>query len=116
MTNNTLCSLADKQCKSCAGEGQALPRSEIMSYMEQIHPQWELYDDTQITRQLEFKGYAKAISFANAVGWIANQQGHHPDICFGWGYCKVTFTTHELQGLSENDFICAAQVDALIAG
>ena len=118
MENNTsVCSLTNAQCKPCSGEGEAFSATQIEGYLKQIHPEWELSKEGEtnhISRLFKFKGYAKAISFANAVGWIANQQGHHPDICFGWGYCKVIFTTHELNGLSENDFICAAKVDNLM--
>jgi len=65
---------------------------------------------------LEFKGYAKAVYHANLAAWLADREGHHPDVAFGWGYCEVTFTTHDLNGLSENDFICAAKLDRLLAG
>ncbi len=77
---------------------------------------WTLSDDaTQITRRFAFKGFAKAVEMANLAAWLGNKQGHHPDIAFGWGYCAVTFTTHEAGGLTENDLICAARLDALVA-
>ena len=77
---------------------------------------WTLSDDgTAITRRFTFKGFAKAVEMANLAAWLGNKQGHHPDIAFGWGYCTVTFTTHEAGGLTDNDFICAARLDALVA-
>ncbi len=77
---------------------------------------WALSDDaTAITRRFTFKGFAKAVEMANLAAWLGNKQGHHPDIAFGWGYCAVTFTTHEAGGLTDNDFICAARLDALVA-
>lgn len=77
---------------------------------------WALSDDaTAITRRFTFKGFAKAVEMANLAAWLGNKQGHHPDIAFGWGYCTVTFTTHEAGGLTDNDFICAARLDALVA-
>lgn len=77
---------------------------------------WNLSDDgTTIRRRFEFKGFAKAVEMANLAAWLGNKQGHHPDIAFGWGYCEVVFTTHEAGGLTENDFICAARLDALVA-
>ena len=53
------------------------------------------------------------MAFVNAIAWIANQEGHHPDLSVGYDYCNVLFTTHAIDGLSENDFICAAKVDKL---
>ena len=58
--------------------------------------------------------FLRTMSFVNALAWIANQQGHHPDFFAGFNYCDVVFTTHALNGLSENDFICASRVDALL--
>ena len=75
---------------------------------------WQLEDGTAIRRRFEFKGFAKAVEMANLAAWLGNRQGHHPDVTFGWGYCEVTFTTHAIGGLSENDFICAAKVDQLL--
>jgi 4a-hydroxytetrahydrobiopterin dehydratase len=54
------------------------------------------------------------MGFVNAVAWIANQEMHHPDICLGYNYCEITFTTHAIDGLSRNDFICAAKIDRLL--
>ncbi len=113
--DTSVCALSEGRCKPCDGAGRALTIDEATGYMGKIHPDWALSEDgICISRRFKFKGYAKAVGFANAVGWIAIQQGHHPDIAFGWGYCKVSFTTHELNGLSENDFICAAKVDLLV--
>jgi 4a-hydroxytetrahydrobiopterin dehydratase len=78
-------------------------------------PEWVISEDGKsITRSLQFKGFFRTMSFINAMAWMANQQGHHPDFSAGYNYCNVTFTTHAIGGLSENDFICAARVNALI--
>ncbi|RJE82591.1 4a-hydroxytetrahydrobiopterin dehydratase [Paracoccus onubensis] len=77
---------------------------------------WSLSEDgTTISRRFEFKGFAKAVEMANLAAWLGNKQGHHPDISFGWGYCKVAFTTHDSGGVTENDLICAAKLNALVA-
>ena len=69
---------------------------------------------TEIRREFTFKGFYKTMGFVNAVAWIANAEGHHPDLEVGWGRCLVRYTTHAVSGLTENDFICAAKIDALL--
>lgn len=71
-------------------------------------------DGKMLTRRFEFKGFYKTMAFINALAWIANRENHHPDFEAGYNYCVVNFTTHAIGGLSENDFICAAQVNALV--
>lgn len=79
-------------------------------------PGWTLRDDGKVIgRDYRFDGFLSALSFANALGWIAEQENHHPDLELGWGYCRVRFSTHDVGGLSRNDFICAAKADALLA-
>ena len=107
--------LSQKTCLPCQGGIAALPEDEVRALMGQLDG-WTLSDDaTRISRRFAFKGFAKAVEMANLAAWLGNKQGHHPDIAFGWGYCEVTFTTHEADGLTENDFICAARLDALLA-
>jgi len=67
-----------------------------------------------IYREFTFKNYYKTMAFVNAVAWIAHQENHHPDLSVGYNRCLVRYSTHAIQGLSENDFICAAKVDALM--
>ena len=66
-----------------------------------------------IRREWKFKNFYRTMSFVNAVAHIANAEDHHPDLEVGYGYCRVKFSTHAIGGLSENDFICAAKIDAL---
>ncbi len=73
---------------------------------------WTLSEDgTKLTRSYAFKDFAKAFAFVNAVGKVAEEEWHHPDISFGWGRVELTFTTHSIRGLAENDFIMAAKVN-----
>ena len=110
------CDLAEKTCAPCRGGIAAMDAKEARAMMADLHEGWQLSADaTSLTRRLEFKGFAKAVYTANLAAWLADQQGHHPDIVFGWGYCEILFTTHEADGLSENDFICAAKFDRLLA-
>jgi len=112
----TTCDLSDKTCAPCQGGIAAMTEAEVADMLPKLHTDWA-YDATAktLTRAFAFKGFAKATQMANLCAWLGDKQGHHPDIAFGWGYCRVTFTTHEINGLSENDFICAARLDALVA-
>ncbi len=106
--------LAQKTCIPCDG-GAPLPAAAVAPLLAQLDG-WTLSDgDRSITKRFDFKGFAKPVELANLAAWLGNKQGHHPDIRFGWGYCEVTFTTHAAAGLTENDFICAARLDALLA-
>ena len=82
--------------------------------MKQLGPDWTLAEDgVSIHAQWKFKNFYRTMSFVNAVAHIANAEDHHPDLEVGYGSCRIRFTTHAIGGLSENDFICAAKVDAL---
>jgi 4a-hydroxytetrahydrobiopterin dehydratase len=107
--------LETKRCLACEAGIPPLSREKIQSLLKQI-PEWELSADNKfIYRRYSFKGFYKTMAFVNAVAWIANQENHHPDITLGYNYCVINYTTHAIEGLSENDFICAAKVNALIS-
>jgi len=90
-----------------------LTRVESEHFLKEV-PEWMLSDDgDKIERQFPFDDFAKAMAFVNKVGDLAEAEGHHPDISFGWGYANVIFFTHKIKGLHENDFIMAAKVDLL---
>ncbi len=106
--------LQDKKCTPCEGGMSPLDRAQAKDMLKQV-PDWQLSDDgKKISRRFEFKGFYKTMAFINAMAWIANQQGHHPDFEGGYNFCLVNFTTHAIDGLSENDFICAAKLNALL--
>lgn len=112
MTGNTL---STRRCAPCNGELQPLDASQLLELYRQLDPSWSIANDRKsLTRRFEFTGFAKAVYLANLCTWLADREGHHPDIAFGWGYCQVTLTTHDIDGLSENDFIWAAQLDGLV--
>jgi 4a-hydroxytetrahydrobiopterin dehydratase len=106
--------LTDKHCKS-AGEGLTLlERDQIHGLLRQLNG-WELdARGTQISRKYQFRDYYHTIAFVNALAWIAHREDHHPDLEVYYNCCLVRYSTHAVSGLTENDFICAAKVDALL--
>ncbi len=111
----TACNLTDRHCVPCEGGVTPYDRTAAETVMKDL-PEWILSDDGKsISRDFKFKGFFRTMSFVNAMAWIANSENHHPDFMTGYNHCEVTFTTHAIDGLSENDFICAAKVDALLA-
>ena len=106
-------SLTQKTCVPCQGGIPPLPRAEAQKLLKET-PGWTLSGDaTRINRKFTFPDFAAAQKFVNEVGDLAEREGHHPDITFGWGYADVLFFTHKIKGLHENDFIMAAKVNAL---
>jgi 4a-hydroxytetrahydrobiopterin dehydratase len=100
--------------RHCQRDTSRLSEEAARALLQQIHDDWSLSDEQQIRRTFRFKNYYHTISFVNAVAWVANQEDHHPDLEVGYNRCMVKFSTHSVGGLSENDFICAARIDALL--
>lgn len=108
-------SLTSKTCVPCRGGIPPLKPVEARAFLKQT-PGWELIDeDTKIRRSFKLSDFAEAMTLVGKVGELAESEGHHPDITFGWGYCTVLFYTHKIKGLHENDFIMAAKVNELAA-
>ena len=106
--------LTKKQCKPCEGGTAPLTETEAKALLQQT-PAWSLHEGgTEIHRAYEFKNYYQTMDFVNALAWIAHREDHHPDIEVGYKRCHVRYSTHSIGGLSENDFICAAKIDALV--
>ena len=103
--------LAAKKCKPCEGGVSPLTPSEAADLLGQVKG-WRL-DNNVISRQYEFKNYYQTMAFVNAVAWLSHREDHHPDLLVGYNRCRVDYSTHAAGGLTENDFICAAKVDAL---
>lgn len=107
--------LRNKKCVSCEGIGTPLTAEQIKNLLPQLDGQWQVSTENQsIKRELSFKNFYETMAFVNALAWIANRENHHPDLELGYNYCKVTFMTHALNGLTHNDFICAAKLDGLL--
>ena len=103
--------LADQQCIPCRGGVPPLPSERIGALLKELEPGWSLTHSGHLLRTYEFGNFAKAMAFANRVGDIAEQQGHHPDLHVGWGRCGVEIWTHKIDGLTESDFFLAAKAD-----
>ena len=107
--------LAKKRCVPCEGGVKPYDLGAASKLKEQLRPEWKLLDGgRRIEATFEFKNYYRTTAFVNAIAWIAHEEDHHPDISFGYKSCTVQYWTHAIGGLSENDFICAAKVDALL--
>ncbi len=104
--------LASKTCVPCRGDTPPLKGEEIENLQRHV-PEWEVVEEHHLKRSFRFKNFREALGFVDEVGGLAEEQGHHPDISFGWGYAEVTVWTHKIDGLTESDFIFAAKVDAL---
>lgn len=106
--------LTEKRCRPCEGGVAALTRAQAEDMMRQLSNEWHLSDDARrVRREFKFKDFYRTMSFVNAVAHLANIEDHHPDLEVGYGRCRIEFSTHAIGGLSENDFICAAKIDAI---
>ncbi len=108
--------LLSKKCVPCEGGVAKLDVESVRVLLQQV-PEWALSADGQaISRTFSFGNYWQTMAFVNAVAWVAHTEDHHPDMSVHWGKCVVTFNTHAVGGLTDNDFICAAKVSALFSG
>lgn len=106
--------LARRHCKPCEGGVEPLSAEQANDLLKALHDNWVLSNSgLMISRRFEFPAYSRTLAFANAVAWIAITEGHHPELTVNYGTCDVSYTTHAIDGLSDNDFICAAKVDRL---
>ena len=113
MSQSASGSLASKSCKACQGQVRALSGGEVEQFCAHV-PQWEVRDG-QLRREFKFANYHETIAFVNATAWVSHREDHHPDLEVGYNKCIVRYSTHSVGGLSENDFICAAKIDSLLA-
>lgn len=106
--------LSGRKCVPCEGGIPALSAAEASRLLGQLQGEWRIAPDTKsLERTYRFKDFYRTMSFVNAIAHIANIEDHHPDLEVGYDRCRVTYTTHAIGGLSENDFICAAKIDRL---
>ena len=108
--------LADKKCIPCEGGIPSFNIDEIHKYLKKIDG-WKVESveekDYYIIKDFKFNNFLESQSFVNKVGVIAEQEAHHPDIWFGWGYAKIKIQTHAINGLHESDFVLAAKIDRI---
>lgn len=103
--------LARKKCKPCEGGVAPLTPEQVRPMLKGLEG-WALEGKT-IAKTYQFKNYYETMAFVNAAAWVSHREDHHPDLAVGYSQCRVSYSTHAIDGLSENDFICAAKLDAL---
>ena len=110
--------LLEKKCVPCEGGVVPFDISEIHKYQKKVDG-WDIIKGEEeiffLSKKFKFENFLKSQNFVNEVGKISEEEGHHPDIIFGWGYAEIKVTTHAIKGLSENDFILAAKIDKIIS-
>ena len=106
--------LADKKCIPCEGGIPSFDLNEIHKYLKKVDG-WDVKSDDNKTyyllKEFKFENFRESQKFVNDVGNIAENEAHHPDIWFGWGYAKIKIFTHAINGLHESDFVLAAKID-----
>ncbi len=115
--SNIMTNLLNKKCVPCEGGVKAFDKSQIHIYQKKVDD-WDIVKNEKniyfLEKKFLFKNFLESQNFVNEVGKISEEEGHHPEISFGWGYAKINITTHAIEGLSENDFILAAKIDKKI--
>jgi 4a-hydroxytetrahydrobiopterin dehydratase len=104
--------LSARECVPCRGGVPPLEGEEIRKLLKELDG-WEVVSEHHLKKRYKFGDFRESLAFVNRVGELAEQQGHHPDICFGWGQAEITIWTHKIDGLTESDFILAAKIDEL---
>ncbi len=107
-----MANLADRQCVPCRGGVPPLEHDVIQELLGQL-TDWQAVDDHHLKKTYRFQNFRDPLAFVNRVGELAEEQGHHPDICFGWGKAEISIWTHKIDGLTESDFVLAAKIDKL---
>ena len=104
--------LASRDCVPCRGGVPPLQGDEIKGLLKDLRG-WDVAGEHHLLKTYTFGDFRESLDFVNRVGQLAEAQGHHPDICFGWGRAEITIWTHKIDGLTESDFILAAKIDTL---
>jgi 4a-hydroxytetrahydrobiopterin dehydratase len=104
--------LAHKKCKPCEGGTKPLSEAKIRFFLRLI-PGWK-HEGGWIAKTFSFKNFHHTMTFVNSVAWVANHENHHPDLEVSYKTCRVKYKTHAINGISENDFICAAKIEQLV--
>ena len=106
--------LDKKKCLPCEGGVDALNEQDAKKFMSKIHKDWLLSEDNKsILREFKFKNHYEVVSAINLIAWISHKEDHHPEVILEWGRVTVSWWSHKIKGLHQNDFICAAKTDEL---
>ncbi len=107
--------LEQRKCMPCEGGIDSLDRHASTKLLEQLNNEWKLTEDgKKIFREYKLKNYYEITSLINLIIWISHQEDHHPEITFSYNSARITYYTYSINGLSENDFICAAKIDKML--
>ena len=104
--------LSKFRCEACNASTPKLTSEETEELLKQLNGWW-IVDGHHLYKRWKYKDFAKPLESVNAIGAVAEEEGHHPDIKFSWGYVEITIYTHSIDGLSKNDFILAAKIDQI---
>lgn len=105
--------LSSQQCSSLSAKDSALTQQDITRLAQKLAPSWQLdAEEKSISHSYSFENYYQTMAFVNVIAQIAHQQDHHPELAISYNRCTVIYTTHSVAGLSINDFICAAKINA----
>lgn len=107
------CDLADRECAPCKGGVPPLTAAEIEPLAKQLEDDWAVVDDHHLHRHYDFPDFKSALAFVNAIGELAEAEGHHPNLSLTWGEVEIDMWTHKIDGLAEADFVLAAKIDRL---
>ena len=110
---NEDCDLSKKKCPPCQGGISPLKGAPLAELHRQLGEGWKVIDEHHLEKEYSFKNFREALAFTNAVGAVAEEEGHHPDIFLSYGKVKIELWTHKVNGLTESDFILAAKIDRL---
>lgn len=100
------------KCQACEGGVAKIPDALLLTQLQEL-PGWRL-ESACLCRDFQFRNFYETMAFVNAVAWIADREDHHPDMELGYAYCRLRYQTHAVGGITDNDFICAAQVNQLL--
>ena len=103
--------LKDKKCLPCEGGVDPINKKDATQLLTNLHPDWRLLNDKEIIRTFKLKNHYEVMSLVNMIAWISNTEDHHPSIKYEYSTVEVTYKTNAINGLSENDFICASKID-----
>lgn len=106
--------LATEKCVPCRGGVPPMRGDELQSVASELGAGWRIVEEHHLEKEFRFPDFAQALSFTNAVGAIAEREGHHPDIHLAWGKVSVTIWTHKIDGLTRSDFVLAAKIDQIL--
>ncbi len=105
--------LAKRECIPCKESVAPLQGEKLRAYQELLGGGWKVVNEHHLEKVFRFKNFREALAYTNRVGELAEEQGHHPDLCLGWGRVQVTIYTHNIDGLHESDFVLAAKINNL---